>query len=480
MAAFMLSGGKLGDIWGRHRAFRIGSVIYGAGSLITALAPSLFVLLFGWSLVEGLGAILVIPAIASLAAINYNGKDRVVAFSILGATTGLAAAVGPIIGGAVTTYLSWRYVFASETVIMVGVILVSGRIHDVKGKKKISFDFVGAVLAAFGLASIVFGALQSKTWGWVSPIAPPSINGKEIAPFGISPVAYLILIGIIILWLFFWWQRKLETENRNPLLKVSLLKLDVLRSGLSTFMSQYFVIAALFFVIPVYLQTILGYDALKTGLKLIPISIGLILFSALGSRLAAKKAVRKIVRWGQLCMAVGAFLVLGSIEPQLRGVLFWIGLFTVGAGFGLLASQLGNVNMSAVKKADTAEVGGLQGTFQNLGSSFGTALAGSIFMLILTSGFVSSIQSSNTLSQQAKTQITSQASKGLQIVSQNQAYELVTAHGGSASTAKTVSGLYEDSQVKVLKDAVFVVFAIALLSLVFSRNLPAKIQFQKA
>lgn len=322
MASFMLTGGKLGDIWGRHSAFRIGSIVYGIGSLITAISPSLAVLLFGWSLVEGLGAILVIPAIAALAAVNYTGKSRVIAFSILGAATGLAAAVGPIIGGFVTTYLSWRYVFAAETLIMIGVLLVSGKIRDEKSNKKTSIDIKSSILSAVGMALLVFGMLQSKTWGWITPLAKPSINGKQIAPFGISLVAYLILAGILVLWWFIERQKNLENSRKNPLLKVSMLKIPALRSGLSAFFSQYFTIAALFFVVPVYLQTILGYDALKTGIKLIPLSIGLLLFSALGSRLSTIRSAKHISRLGQLALALGVLLVLGSIEPALRGCCF--------------------------------------------------------------------------------------------------------------------------------------------------------------
>ena len=287
MAAFMLTGGKLGDTWGRLAAFRIGSAIYGVGSLITAISPSLAVLLFGWSLIEGLGAVLVIPAIAALAAVNYSGKDRVIAFSLLGAVTGLAAAVGPLIGGLVTTYFSWRYVFAAETIIMVSVLMVSSKILDKKVTNKVTIDYKGIVQSAAGMALLVLGILQSKTWGWISPLNSPEINGYEIAPLGISLTAYFILAGIVMLWLFIRRQKTLELSEKTPLLKVSMLSISALRSGLSAFFSQYFVIAALFFVIPVYLQTILGLNALDTGLKLIPISIGILAFSCGGSRLTS-------------------------------------------------------------------------------------------------------------------------------------------------------------------------------------------------
>jgi MFS family permease len=479
MASLMLTGGKLGDKWGRRKAFKIGSIVYGIGSLTTALAPSLGVLLFGWSLVEGLGAVLVIPAIAALAAINYTGRNRVVAFSILGAVTGLAAAVGPLIGGFVTTYLSWRFVFAAETIIMVLVLFVANKINDQDPDHKTVIDIPSSILSALGMSLLVFGILQSKTWGWITPLSKPTIGGHDIAPLGISLVAYLILAGIGVLWWFTQRQKNLEAAHRNPLLKISMLSIKALRSGLSVLLSQYFVIAALFFVIPVYLQTILGYDALKTGIKLIPLSIGMLLASAVGSKLSTRRSARYIARTGQFALAVGILFVLGSIEPALRGALFWIGMFIVGTGFGLLASQLGNVNMSAVGSEDSSEVGGLQGTYQNLGSSFGTAIAGSVFMLLLTSGFASAIQSNPNLSSQAKSTITSQTQNGVQIVSEPQAQQAVISHGGSQATAQTVSETYQQSQIKALKTSLFVVFAVIILSLLLSKGLPATVQQSK-
>lgn len=473
MASLMLTGGKLGDIWGRHRAFKIGSVIYGVGSLITALSPSLAVLLVGWSVIEGLGAILVIPAIAALAAVNYKGKSRVVAFSILGAVTGLAAAVGPIIGGFVTTYLSWRYVFASETVIMIGVLLVSNKISDTAVTRKPKLDIPSVFLSAAGMSFLVFGVLQSKTWGLIQPKGAPTINGEVFAPFGISIVAYLMLLGAIILIVFMSRQKKLEKLGRDALLKASLLTKSVLRSGLGVLMGQYFVIAALFFIVPVYLQIILGYDALKTGIKLLPLSVGLVLFSMIGSRMTEKRTARRIARLGQIGLAAGALLILASINPQLNSVLFWIGMFIVGAGFGLLASQLGNVNMSAVGAEDTAEVGGLQGTFQNLGTSFGTALVGSVFMITLSTGFMTAVNNNTQLSNEAKGKVTtSLQATAVPIVSPSQAEQYIVANGGSQQTAQTISQEYESSQIKALQQATFFIFAAALLSLVISRNLP--------
>ncbi|MFD4961143.1 MFS transporter [Microbacterium sp. NPDC058389] len=475
MAAFMLTGGKLGDRWGRSLAFRIGSVVYGIGSLTTALSPNLTVLMLGWSLVEGLGAVLVIPAIAALAAINYTGRQRVVAFAVLGAVTGGAAAAGPLIGGLVTTYSSWRYVFVAEAVVMTLVLIVSGRIKDVPGDRTLRIDLLSVVLSALGLGLGVYGILQSKTWGWIVPLDPPVVGGQPFAPFGISPVAYLILLSIVVLWLFVKRQQRLERTGRVPLLKISLLRIGALRSGLTMFMAQYFAIAALFFVVPVYLQTILGFDALQTGLKILPLSIGLILFSILGSRLSTVRSAQNIGRIGQLTLGFGVLIVFLAVQPDLVGWAFAVGMFVVGAGFGLLASQLGNVNMSAVGQSDTSEVGGLQGTFQNLGSSFGTAVVGSVFILLLTSGFTTAVQESTSIPADVRDQVVATASKGAPIVSQQQAEDLLTDAGADAASAQQVAQLYADTQVEALRQSLFFVFALTLLGLMLSAGLPSKI-----
>lgn len=476
MAAFMLTGGKLGDLMGRARAFKIGAVIYGIGSLTTALSPNLTVLLIGWSLVEGLGAVLVIPAIASLAAINYTGKARVTAFSILGAVTGLAAAVGPLLGGVMTTYLSWRYVFVAETVVMVAVLFAAKLIRDVPRDPEVRIDPLSVVASAGGLSLIVYGVLQSKTWGWLKPQHPPEIGGDEIAPLGVSPVAYLLLAGVVVLWLFVLRQRTLATSGRQPLLRVELFRIAALRSGLGGFLAQYFAIAALFFVVPVYLQTMLGRDALQTGVKILPLSVGLVLFSILGSWLTARRSARFIARGGQITMALGTLLVIASVGIDLRNAAFAAGMFVVGAGFGLLASQLGNVNMSAVEEKDTSEVGGLQGTFQNLGSSFGTAVAGSVFLLMLSSGFVSAVNDAENLSPIDQQRIVAAVDdQGVPIISADEARTLVLDAGGSEESAQAVSQAYSDSQIAALQQSLFVVFGLLVLALLFSRHLPNRI-----
>ena len=262
MAAAMLLGAKLGDVWGRRRALVIGAVVYSIGSLATGLAPNIVFLFLGWSVVEGLGAVLVIPAIAALIADNYTGRARVTAFAVIGAVSGAAVAAGPLIGGFLTTYLSWRYVFIGETVIMIVVLLLARFVADTSRPARVRIDAPSVVLSAAGLVLIVYGMLQSKTWGWILPAAPLQIGNVVIAPFGLSIVPFLIAAGVLLSWLFLRRQRHLSATGRPALLDVSMFGIARLRAGLSVLGAQYAVIAGLFFMIPVYLQMTLGLDAL--------------------------------------------------------------------------------------------------------------------------------------------------------------------------------------------------------------------------
>ncbi|MDQ5886686.1 MAG: hypothetical protein QG628_1083 [Patescibacteria group bacterium] len=475
MAAFMLLGGKLGDIWGRKRALLIGSVIYACGSLITAVSQNFTQLFIGWSIIEGLGAVLVVPAIAALIATNYKGTDRVKAYAVIGGVSGAAAAAGPLIGGYFTTYLSWRYVFAGEVLIMAFVLIFSKYIKDSELKVKApKIDIPSFLLSASGLVLVVFGMLQSKTWGWVEPRAIPTINGNEIAPLGISIVAYLIALGILVLHRFYLREQRLEAENKNPLLKVSMFKIPQLRSGVAVLLAQYLIVGAVFFVIPVYLQMTLGMDALQTGLKILPLSIALIISSVVGARLVTTWSPKKIIRIGQYALVVGVLLLMASIDIELKSGFFALGMFVIGGGLGLLASQIGNVNMSAVTEKETSEVGGLQGVFQNMGSALGTALIGSMLVGALTTSFVSNVQAS-TLPQDVKNYVTTNSQAGVQIVSVSDVSTYAESKGLSTTEADETAQIYAESQITALKQALFGLLIISTFTIVFSRNIPDKI-----
>ena len=259
MAALMITGAKIGAMIGRKRAFAIGCVIYGCGSFTTAIAPSLPVLLFGWSLLEGVGAALILPAIVALVAGNFPTERRPAAYGLVAAAGAIAVAIGPLIGGFCTTYFSWRWVFAGEVVIVLVILLLTRRIADAPVEERPQLDVVGAVLSALGLGLLVFGVLRSGEWGWIQPKA----DGPSWA--GLSPTVWLVLGGLFVIWLFFRWQARRESRGEEPLIRVAMLRNRQLTGGLTMFFFQYLVQAGFFFVVPLYLSVALGLSAIATG-----------------------------------------------------------------------------------------------------------------------------------------------------------------------------------------------------------------------
>lgn len=472
MAAFMLTGAKLGDLWGRRRVFSIGLVIYGIGSLTTALSPNLTVLMLGWSLVEGLGAVLVIPAIAALTALNYEGRQRALAFGLLGGIAGAGAAAGPLIGGFVTTALTWRVVFASETVVVLLLLLFVKRIQDQPSTSKDRLDLVGSGLSAVGLGLTVFGILKISTWGLFRPVGALTINGTKITPFGFSVVPFLIAAGLCVLIAFARWEKRVVDRGRTPLLAPDLLRVPQMRAGLSTVLSQYLIIAGVFFVLPLYLQLVLGKNALQTGLKILPISVAMMLAALAGPRLAARRSPRVVAEVGLLILFVGIIGVMATIAPSLASVQFAISLALFGGGVGLVISQMGNVVMSSVPESRSSEAGGVQGAAQNLGQSLGTALIGAVLLTSLTTGFQDRVRADSSIPPPVQQQVAQSSEGGLQMASTAQFEQAVKDAGVHGRQADKLVSHYSDAQIDALKKAMLVASFFALIAAWFARALP--------
>jgi MFS family permease len=473
MAAFMLLGGKLGDRWGAKRAFWIGLLVYGLGSLTTALAPTLGVLLIGWSFIEGFGAVLVIPAIAALTAATYSGKQRALAYGILGGVSGASAALGPLIGGYVTTYYSWRLVFAAETVVVLGVMLFLRLIPATTGHKT-KLDTTGAFLSAASLGMIVLGILMSSQWGWIAPSASvPTINGVPLTPLGLSPVFWLIIGGLLLLGVFMRHEQAFIDAGKEPLLDIRLLKIPPMRAGLVTYLSQQFIIMGTFFVLPLFLQTVLGYDALETGIILLPLSISLLIFALAGARLSGRYSPKRIAKLGLFLMVSGLVLLIAFTDTDLRSTGFAIALALVGAGNGLLVSQLGNVIMSSVPPERGSEAGGLQGTSMNLGASLGVALVGSILIASLVSNFQTNVLADPALTEISK-ELSTQAEVSANFVTVDQVAAAAEQAGLSAEQVAAITEQYADAQIMALKTAFAAIALFSLLALWYVGSLPGK------
>ena len=475
MAALMLAGAKLGDILGRDRTFAIGLGVYGLGSLTTALSPNLTVLLIGWSLVEGLGAAMVMPAIVSLIAGTYGGKERALAFGIVGGVAGAAIAAGPLIGGWVTTEFSWRYVFAGETLIVAAILLLRRRLKRFPpAERRPQLDVVGVGLSALGLGVAVFGILKSSEWGWIEPRGALTVGGTEITPFGFSVVPFFILAGLGLLAAFAMWEERREREGRDTLLDRSLLEIAPLRAGLTTLMMQQLILLGTFFVLPVYLQVVLGLDAFETGKRLFPMSVTMFVAALLGPRLAAGLAPKRVAQAGLAALVLASVILLGTIDVELNESGFAIALAIFGVGAGLLLSQLGNVIMSSVDPAKTNEAGGLQGTAQNLGASLGTALIGSVLILSLTNGFLDRVEQNPAVPPPVRERVGEIAQSGIPVVPVADIEQAALAQGLPPDQATTLADDYGAAQLDGLKQAIGAIAVIALFSFWFTRRLPGR------
>ncbi len=476
MAAFMLLGAKFGDILGRNRAFVIGLGIYGLGSLTTALSPNLSVLLVGWSGIEGFGAVLVIPAIAALTAASYKGRERAMAYALLGGVSAIAVAAGPLIGGWVTTEFSWRYVFAGETVVVIVILLLRNQIpRALAAARRPHLDGVGVLLSASGLGLIVFAILRSSVWGFVKPRNPPTINGNEVTPLGFSPTPFLVLAGFGLLWGFVTWERRRARLGQDQLLDTTMLRVKQLRSGLASMLGMQLVLMGTFFVLPVYLQIVLGLDAFETGKRLLPMSLSMLAFALLGPRIASRRSPRTVAQAGLVSVSIGACVMLGTLDVELNDTGLKIALGFIGAGAGLLASQLGNVIMSSVPPENTSEGGGLQGTAQNLGASLGTALIGAVLLASLATGFSTRVANNPDIPAATRDAIVATAGgTGVDIVPVDTVEKEALDAGLTQSEATAVASDYGDAQLEALRLALGAVALAALLSLAFTTHLPTR------
>jgi MFS family permease len=467
MAGLMLTGGKLGDIWGRRRAFTIGLCIYGAGSALTAASWNVPSLMLGWSILEGIGAALVIPALIALVAGNYKGSERAIAYGVLGGVAGAGIAVGPILGGWATTELSWRVVFVGEVVVALGILVGTRSIKEPAREQGIpGLDWVGSVLSAAGLAMVVFGVLQASNWGWLAPRSSP------VEPFGFSLTPFVIAAGGLLLAGFVTWERRREAQGLEPLVHLPLLRIPQLRGGVAMFLAQNLILMGVFFTIPLFLQVVQGLDALETGVRMLPASAGLFLAAIGGSALAKRFAPRPLVRTGLAIVFVSILMLLATIEPELDNSSFLIAMGVLGVGMGLIVSQLGNVVQSAVSDDDRSEAGGLQSTAQQLGSSLGTALLGAIVISGLVTAFTGNVAADDRISADVSKQLEVQLSAGGSFVAADEVRAGAEAAGLDAATTDALVENYEDAQLKALKTAFLFAAFLSLASFWSTRRLP--------
>jgi len=389
MAALMIPGSKLTDIWGRKRCLLLGLSIYGVGALLATIALTLGPLVVGYSLLEGIGSALLIPPVYILVTISSTSlAERAKNFGIISAAAGIGAAAGPLIGGLLTSSISWRAAFLLQVLIVGLVIYLSRGIHDIslQGEKP-SFDILGAILSAVSLVLIVIGILLTRTYGWFKSRADFSVgNTTLIHAGGISPIWIFIVIGALILVWFFVHIGSRERHGKEPLLSTHLFQNKVSNAGLTTQLLQWLTIQGSFFVTSVYLQSIRQYSAIATGLILTPATIGILISSGTAGRLAKRYTQTQLIRWGFMITIVGIALLLLFVRATSGVWAFLPGLFASGIGVGIMLTSSVNVVQSSFSEKDQGEISGLSRSVSNLGSSLGTALVGSVLVSTLVVG----------------------------------------------------------------------------------------------
>ena len=466
MASLMITGGKVGEILGRKRAFTIGCVVYACGSLTTSLAPNLTVLIIGWSFLEGFGAVLIMPAIVALVATNFGKPERPRAYGLVAAAGAIAAALGPVIGGAFTTYASWRWVFAGEVLIVLAILLLARRVNDSPAEQGVKLDLVGTALSAAGLALIVLGVLKSGSWGFVQP--------KPDAPewLGLSPVIWLVLAGGVVMALFLMWESRRIRRGDGALIDPTILRNVQLRDGVTLFLFMFLVQAGTFFVVPLFLSVALGLSAIETGVRLLPLSLTLLLFAVGVPKLRPNASPRRVIQFGFVALFAGLVLLVALLDVGVGPEIVTWPLLLAGSGLGAMASQLGSVTVSAVPDEQSGEVGGLQNTGTQLGASIGTALAGAVLISALTASFLTGIQNNPDVPDSVVSKAQTNLAGGIPFMSDKDLKVALSDAHVPQETADAVVKTNEQSRIDGLRAALSILALIALVAPLFTRGIP--------
>jgi MFS family permease len=368
MAILMIPCSKLTDRWGRKRCFTAGLIIYGVGALVSAISPGLGVLILGNSVLEGIGTALLIPPVYILATLAFTDlTSRARAFGVISGLGGIGAAAGPLIGGLITTAISWRAAFVFQALVIVVIVFLSRRLVDpLPADPTRPFDAIGAVLSGVGMFFFVFGILQADN------------NGKLMALF--------MTIGVVLLVAFFFYIRWRERHGQEPLLSTSLFKNRISNLALVTQNLQWLLLMGTSFVVAVFLQEVRGYNAIQTGVIFTAATVGVLASSLGAERFAKRRTQKSLIVAGFVLTAVGIVVLLVSVNASSRVIAFGPGLLLIGLGLGLMLTPSVNIVQSSWPEERQGEISGLSRSVSNLGSSFGTAIAGTILVSDLASG----------------------------------------------------------------------------------------------
>lgn len=399
-AAFILIGSKVGDLFGRKRAYVLGLLGYAIGALAMALAQSLTAVIIFWAIIGGLGASLLLPAMQSLIHGNFEGDDQRKAYALVGAAAAIAAAVGPLLGGFITTYLSWRIAFLLEDVVIVIVLTGIKLVRDVPYTGTRGVDIVGAGLSILGMGGIVLGILVWQEGG--------------------EYVGVLIALGAIAMVGLFYWLVRRRRDGKPTLLDPDLFRSVGYRLGISGQLLQQISLGAMMIALPIYLQIVLEYNALEAGVSLAPLSLTMFGVALLAGKKAGKQRPASIIRAGFALLTLGMVVLLPIVPRATSGWYLVVPLAIAGSGLGLLVSQLNNYTLAPISEERVSEAAGVNSAGGSFGLSFGLAFGGAILLATLSIAFTNMADASRVLSPAQQQQVADALEDDAQVVSNTQ------------------------------------------------------------
>jgi EmrB/QacA subfamily drug resistance transporter len=407
-AAFILIGSKVGDLIGRKLAYVLGLLGYAVGALAMAFTQSLTAIIIFWAVIGGLGASLLLPAMQSLIHGNFEGAAQKKAYALVGASAAIAAAVGPLLGGFVTTYLSWRVGFLFEVAVIAVVLSGIRLVHDVPYTGARRVDLVGALLSVLAMGGIVLGILIWQEGG--------------------ESVLAVLAVGVAALVLLVWWLRRRKRQGKPTLLDPDLFRSKVFESGVSGQMLQQIALGGTMIVLPLYLQMVLEYNALKAGLSLAPLSLTMFAVAIVAGKKAAKRRPAGLIRLGFAVLTIGLILLIPIVPRADSGWWLVVPLMIAGCGLGLLVSQLNNYTLSPISDERVSEAAGVNSAAGSFGLSFGLAFAGAIMLATLSLSFTSMANNSTVLSPGEQQQVAHALETDAQIMSNTQLEQQLARH----------------------------------------------------
>jgi EmrB/QacA subfamily drug resistance transporter len=442
-AAFILIGGKVGDLVGRKRAYVLGLLGYAVGAVAMTLAQGLVAIIVFWAVIGGLGASLLLPSMQSLVHGNFEGEARKKVYALVGAAAAIAAAVGPLLGGFITTYLSWRVAFALEAVVIAVVLSGIGLVRDVPYTGPRGVDVVGAALSVAGMGGIVLGILVWQEGG--------------------ESVAALIAVGLTAMAGLVWWLRRRQRRGEPSLLAPDLFASVPFRLGISQQMLQQIALGGTMIALPIFLQMVLEYDAMRAGLSLAPLSLTMFAVALLAGRKAGGRRPSRIIRVGFATVSLGLVALLPVVPRADSGWDLLIPLAVVGSGLGLLVSQLNNYTLAPISDERVSEAAGVNSAAGSFGLSFGLAFAGAILLATLSIAFTSMAEDSSVLAPDEQQQVADALEDDAEVLSNTQLAELLV--GQPEDVQDEILRINTDARPLALQVALAVPILAALLGL---------------